>query len=124
MPRVIQAKKNKEAVSIAYVENIVDLWNAIIEADLKVELGSDQSSLHNPFAGGYYPTKMSFDEANEMMANDPERFKEEVYRTLREHVDAVNQLTGKGMYFFDYGNAFLLEANRAGADILNEKGKI
>ncbi|MBN22830.1 MAG: urocanate hydratase [Bdellovibrionaceae bacterium] len=121
--RIKEAQKNKEAVSLAYQGNVVDLWESLVREEIHVDLGSDQSSLHNPFAGGYYPSGMSFEEANEMMAMQPEKFKEEVYRTLRRHVNAINTLSEKGMYFFDYGNAFLLESSRAGADILDSKGE-
>ena len=120
--RAIQARENKEAVSIAYDGNIVDLWERLVERNIDIELGSDQTSLHNPWAGGYYPVGVSFEDANNMMSNNPEQFKKEVQRTLVRHTNAINTLTERGMYFFDYGNAFLLEANRAGADILNEKG--
>jgi len=120
--RIKKAKSNKEGVSLAYQGNIVDLWEKFVEVDLHVELGSDQTSLHNPWAGGYYPAGLSFEEANEMMAEEPEKFKEKVQESLRRHVTAINKLTAKGMYFFDYGNAFLLESSRAGADIINEKG--
>lgn len=120
--RIRQAKENKEAVSLAYQGNIVDLWEAFVEYDLEIEIGSDQTSLHNPWAGGYYPVDMSLEESNEMMVNEPEKFKEKVQETLRRHVLAINKLTAKGMYFFDYGNAFLLESSRAGADILKENG--
>ena len=120
--RALQAKENKEAVSIAYDGNIVDLWEKLVERNVKVELGSDQTSLHNPWAGGYYPAGISFEDANNMMANNPEQFKKEVQKTLVRHTNAINTLSERGMYFFDYGNAFLLEASRAGANILNEKG--
>ena len=122
MDRISKAKADKEVVSLAYVGNIVDLWEKFVEVDMHVELGSDQTSLHNPWAGGYYPVGMSYEEANDMMAHNPEQFKLEVQKTLKRHVNAINALTAKGMYFFDYGNAFLLEASRADADILNEKG--
>ena len=121
--RALKASAAKEAISLAYQGNIVDLWERLAERDIKVDLGSDQTSLHNPFAGGYYPAGLSFEESNRMMAQEPERFKEEVYKTLRRHVAAINRLTARGMYFFDYGNAFLLEASRAGADILTTDGK-
>ena len=121
--RINKAKENKEAVSLAYQGNIVDLWEKFVEVDMHIELGSDQTSLHNPWAGGYYPVGVPFEEANKMMAEQPELFKEKVQDTLRRHVAAVNKLTGKGMYFFDYGNAFLLESSRAGADIMKEDGK-
>ncbi len=118
--RVQNAIANKETVSIAYDGNIVEVWERFNEDDVHIDLGSDQTSLHNPWAGGYYPVELSYDQANEMMANDPENFKKEVQKTLRRHVDAVNAHTAKGTYFFDYGNAFLLEASRAGADIMAE----
>ena len=120
--RAILAKENKEAISIAYNGHIVDLWEKIIERNLKVDIGSDQTSLHNPWAGGYYPQGMSLEDANSLMVENPVEFKEKVQETLRSHVIAINTLTEKGMYFFDYGNAFLLESKRAGADVLDEKG--
>lgn len=120
--RVIKAKENKEIVSIAYQGNVVDVWEKFDQENIYIDLGSDQTSLHNPWAGGYYPVGMSFDEANEMMANDPILFKEHIQDTLRRHATAVNNHTAKGTYFFDYGNAFLLEASRAGADIMAEDG--
>ena len=120
--RAILAKENKEAISIAYNGHIVDLWEKIIERNLKVDIGSDQTSLHNPWAGGYYPQGMSLEDANSLMVENPVVFKEKVQETLRSHVIAINTLTKKGMYFFDYGNAFLLESKRAGADVLDEKG--
>ena len=120
--RVKIARENKETVSIAYHGNIVDLWEKAAEDNIEVNLGSDQTSLHNPWAGGYYPAGVSFEEAKEMMAKDPETFKAKVKDTLRRHVAAVNKLTSAGMYFFDYGNAFLLESSRAGADILKADG--
>jgi len=120
--RVKQAKANKEVVSIAYQGNVVDVWEKFLTEDIYIDLGSDQTSLHNPWAGGYYPVGMSFDEANEMMANEPEKFKAAIQDTLRKHADAVNKHTAKGTYFFDYGNAFLLEASRAGADIMAPNG--
>ncbi|MBT6013404.1 MAG: urocanate hydratase [Flavobacteriales bacterium] len=120
--RAVQARENKEAVSIAYDGNIVDLWEKLVEREIHIELGSDQTSLHNPWSGGYYPVGMSFEDANDMMANKPEQFKEEVQKTLVRHTNAINTLTERGMYFFDYGNAFLLEASRAGADIVKENG--
>ena len=120
--RIRLAIKVNIPVSLAYLGNIVDLWERLAIEDITIDLGSDQTSLHNPWAGGYYPTDYSFEEANEMMANDPEKFKQAVHDTLKRHVNAINRLTGKGMYFFDYGNAFLLEASRAGADILNQNG--
>jgi urocanate hydratase len=111
-----QAKK--EAHSIAFLGNIVDLWERMVERGVKVDLGSDQTSLHNPWAGGYYPAGLSFEEANAKMANDPGSFKKAVHASLRRQAEAINRLTENGMYFFDYGNAFLLEASRAGADIM------
>ncbi|MDG1660495.1 MAG: urocanate hydratase [Winogradskyella sp.] len=117
--RVKKAKANKETISIAYLGNIVDVWEKFNEADIYIDLGSDQTSLHNPWAGGYYPVNLSFDESNKMMVNNPELFKTKVQETLRRHADAINKHTEKGTYFFDYGNAFLLEASRAGADIMN-----
>ena len=119
LARTKQAQNNKEAVSLVYQGNIVELWEKLVSEDFKVDLGSDQTSLHNPWAGGYYPAGYTLEEANEMMANEPKRFKEEVQKTLRRHVVAVNTLSDKGMYFFDYGNAFLLESSRAGADIMD-----
>ena len=121
--KVNEARANKVARSFAYQGNVVDLWEYAAEHDIQVDLGSDQTSLHNPFAGGYYPVGYSFEESKQMMAEAPEKFKDAVYASLRRHVAAVNKLTAKGMYFFDYGNAFLLESSRAGADILNADGK-
>ena len=121
--RVREAKKNKEVVSIAYQGNIVDVWERFDKEDIYIDLGSDQTSLHNPWAGGYYPVEMSFEDANDMMANEPEKFKEAIQETLRRHATAVNKHSNKGTYFFDYGNAFLLEASRAGADIMSDDGK-
>ncbi len=117
IPRIKTAQANKEAVSLAYQGNVVDLWERIVKKDIKVDVGSDQTSLHNPWAGGYYPVGLSLEESNQMMAENPDQFKEEVQKTLVRHANAVNTLTAKNMYFFDYGNAFLLEAGRAGADI-------
>lgn len=121
--RIRKAKAAREAVSIAYQGNIVDLWEAFVKYDLQVELGSDQTSLHNPWAGGYYPAGLSFDEANSMMASDPDTFKKKVQESLVRHVDAINILSQRGMYFWDYGNAFLLEAGRAGADVFAGEGR-
>ena len=121
--RALKASAAHEAVSLAYQGNVVDLWERLADRDIRVDLGSDQTSLHNPFAGGYYPVGFSLEESNRMMAQEPERFKQEVYNTLRRHVAAINRLTAQGMYFFDYGNAFLLEASRAGADILKDDGR-
>lgn len=124
MARVKLAKENKEVVSIAFQGNIVDVWERFAQDDVKVDLGSDQTSLHNPWAGGYYPIGLTCEESNEMMANNPELFKEKVQETLRRHVAAVNKCVAKfNTYFFDYGNAFLLESSRAGADIMKEDGK-
>ena len=122
VPRVQTALANKEVVSIAYLGNVVDVWEKFDQENVHIDLGSDQTSLHNPWAGGYYPTGFTFEESNEMMANNPEQFKIEVQKTLRHHADAINKHTAKGTYFFDYGNAFLLEASRAGADIMAENG--
>ncbi len=122
MPRIRKAVAAKETVSIAYQGNVVDLWERLADEDIKVDLGSDQTSLHNPFAGGYYPVGHSLEESNELMASNPELFKQEVYESLRRQVAAINRLTAQGMYFFDYGNAFLLESSRAGADILKKDG--
>ena len=122
VPRVKKALENKETVSIAYLGNIVDVWEKFDTENLHIDLGSDQTSLHNPWAGGYYPTGFTFEESNEMMANQPEKFKEEVQKTLRRHATAINKHTAKGTYFFDYGNAFLLEASRADADIMAPNG--
>lgn len=123
IPAIRKAVEEKRVVSMAYVGNIVDLWERLAEEHIRVDLGSDQTSLHNPWAGGYYPVGMSLEESNRMMAEAPEQFKEKVRASLRRQVDAINKLTAKGMYFFDYGNAFLLEASRAGADILRKDGK-
>ena len=120
--RVRPSVAAEEAVSYAYLGNVVEVWEAFDEAGIFVDLGSDQTSLHNPWAGGYYPAGLSFTEANDMMAQDPERFRTEVQSSLKRHADAVNRHTEKGTYFFDYGNAFLLEASRAGADIMAEDG--
>jgi len=120
--RVREAKANKEVVSLAYLGNIVEVWEKFDKEDIFIDLGSDQTSLHNPWAGGYYPVGMTFEESNDMMAQNPELFKEKVKKTLIRHAEAVNQHTAKGTYFFDYGNAFLLEASRAGADILADNG--
>ncbi|MFZ4105024.1 urocanate hydratase [Flavobacterium sp.] len=120
VPRVKKALENKEVVSIAYLGNIVDVWERFDQENLHIDLGSDQTSLHNPWAGGYYPIGHTFEESNELMANNPEKFKEEVQKTLRRHASAINKHTEKGTYFFDYGNAFLLEASRAGANVMAE----
>ena len=118
--RVKKAKAEQETVSIAYLGNIVEVWEKFDEADIHIDLGSDQTSLHNPWAGGYYPVDISFEDANNMMANNPQLFKEKVQETLRRHAKAINKHTAKGTYFFDYGNAFLLEASRAGADVMSD----
>ena len=120
--RVILAKKNNEVVSIAYQGNIVDIWEKFEKENIYIDLGSDQSSLHNPWAGGYYPIGLNFDQANEMMVKDPVKFKEQIQETLRRHAASINRHTAQGTYFFDYGNAFLLEASRAGADVMAEDG--
>ncbi|MBO4558419.1 MAG: urocanate hydratase, partial [Bacteroidales bacterium] len=122
LPRIRKAVAAKEVVSLAYVGNVVDLWERLAKEDIKVDLGSDQTSLHNPWAGGYYPVGYSLEESKQMMAEQPERFREAVQASLRRHVAAINALSAKGMYFFDYGNAFLLESSRAGADVLKEDG--
>jgi urocanate hydratase len=120
--RVKTAKNNKEVVSLAYQGNIVEVWEKFDRENIFIDLGSDQTSLHNPWAGGYYPVDLSFEEANEMMAENPELFKDKVQESLRRQTTAINNHTAKGTYFFDYGNAFLLEAGRAGADIMNNDG--
>lgn len=122
MERILRAKSGGEAVSLAYQGNIVDLWEKFLEKNICPELGSDQTSLHNPWAGGYYPAGIGFEESNRMMAEEPEKFAAAVRETLVRHSAAVNKLSARGMYFFDYGNAFLLEASRAGADIMNPDG--
>ena len=120
----LEFQSAKRARSIAYLGNIVDLWERMVARDVHVDLGSDQTSLHNPWAGGYYPQGMSYEEANTMMAEDPATFKQRIQETLKRHVKAVNALVEKGMYFFDYGNAFLLESSRAGAEIMDEEGEL
>ena len=122
LPRIREAREKKQAVSLAYQGNIVDLWERLAEEGVQVDLGSDQTSLHNPWAGGYYPVGYSYEESNRMMAEEPERFQECVKESLRRQAAAINKLADKGMYFFDYGNAFLLEASRAGADIVRPDG--
>ena len=122
IPRIRKAMEGKETVSLAYVGNVVDLWERLAGENIPVDLGSDQTSLHNPWAGGYYPVGLSFEESVRMMAEEPEKFREAVRASLRRHVAAINKLSAKGMYFFDYGNAFLLESSRAGADILKADG--
>ncbi|ALM48634.1 urocanate hydratase [Flavobacterium psychrophilum] len=120
--RVESAKANKEVVSIAYQGNVVEVWEAFDKQDIYIDLGSDQTSLHNPWAGGYYPVGLSLEESNKMMADNPELFKQKVHESLRRQADAINKHTAKGTYFFDYGNAFLLEASRAGADVMAANG--
>lgn len=120
--RVRAAQEAKEVVSIAYLGNVVEVWEKFDTENIHIDLGSDQTSLHNPWAGGYYPMGLTFEASNQMMATDPEGFKKEVQATLVRHAEAVNKHTAKGTYFFDYGNAFLLEASRAGADIMAENG--
>ena len=123
IPRIRKAVADKETVSLAYVGNIVDLWERLADEGVKVDLGSDQTSLHNPWAGGYYPVGLSYEESNRMMAEEPQRFREHVQESLRRQVAAINRLAAEGMYFFDYGNAFLLESSRAGADVMGEDGR-
>ena len=122
MERIAKAVAAKEVVSLAYVGNVVELWERLAADGVAVDLGSDQTSLHNPWAGGYYPVGYSYEESNRMMAEEPERFREAVQSSLRRQVAAINSLTERGMYFFDYGNAFLLESSSAGADILKADG--
>ena len=121
--RMIEARDGGEAISIGYVGNVVDLWERLLERDVRVDLGSDQTSLHNPLQGGYFPVDLSLEEAKILMADNPEKFHESVRSSLLRHASAVNQLSDKGMHFWDYGNAFLLECSRAGADVLQEDGK-
>ena len=123
IPRIRKAVADKETVSLAYVGNIVDLWERLADEGVKVDLGSDQTSLHNPWAGGYYPVGLSYEESNRMMAEEPQRFRKHVQESLRRQVAAINRLAAEGMYFFDYGNAFLLESSRAGADVMREDGR-
>jgi len=121
--RMDRARSNREAVSLAYHGNIVDLWEKLAKENVDIELGSDQTSLHNPFAGGYYPAGLSFQDAGDMMVKDPVGFRRKVYESLVRQVEAINLMTGRGMYFWDYGNAFLLEAGRAGADVFGKGGR-
>ena len=121
--KMISASDNKLGTSIGYVGNIVDLWERVVEREVFVHLGSDQTSLHNPFQGGYFPAGLSFDESQSLMHENPDDFKEQVQNTLKRHVRAINHLSNQGMFFWDYGNAFLLESGRAGADIFNENGE-
>ena len=123
IPRIRKAIADKEVVSMAYVGNVVDLWERLAKEQIKVDLGSDQTSLHNPWAGGYYPVGYSYEASNKMMAEEPERFRECVQASLRRQVAAINKLTARGMYFFDYGNAFLLESSRAGAEVMGRGGR-
>ncbi|MDR1592436.1 MAG: urocanate hydratase [Prevotellaceae bacterium] len=123
LPRIMAASRKKEAVSLAYQGNVVDLWERLQQENIPVDLGSDQTSLHNPWAGGYYPAGYSYEESNRLMVEDPEAFKAAVQNSLRRQIAAINQLTAQGMYFFDYGNAFLLEASRAGADVMSANGR-
>ncbi|MDE6446367.1 MAG: urocanate hydratase [Alistipes sp.] len=123
MPRIRKAVAEREVVSLAYVGNVVDLWERLAAEEIAVDLGSDQTSLHNPWAGGYYPVGLSYEASNKMMAEEPVRFRECVQESLRRQADAINKLTARGMYFFDYGNAFLLEASRAGAAVMGEGGR-
>lgn len=123
VPRIREACRAREVVSMAYVGNVVDLWERLAAEEIPVDLGSDQTSLHNPWAGGYYPVDVSYEASNKMMAEEPARFRECVQESLRRQVDAINKLTARGMYFFDYGNAFLLEASRAGAAVMGEGGR-
>ena len=123
IPRMQDARKKKEAVSLAYHGNVVDLWERLADDNINVDLGSDQTSLHNPFAGGYYPAGLSFEESNRMMTEKPEQFRSHVKESLKRQVEAINRLAERGMYFWDYGNAFLLEAGRAGAEIVDGNGK-
>jgi urocanate hydratase len=122
MPRIRAAKEKKEAVAIAYQGNVVDLWEGLQAENMYIDLGSDQTSLHNPWAGGYYPVGMTMEESNEMMVKDPTRFKYEIQKSLVRQVTAINKIASRGMYFWDYGNAFLLEAGRAGADVIKGDG--
>ena len=123
IPRIRRALADAEVVSMAYQGNIVDLWERLADENIRVDLGSDQTSLHNPWAGGYYPAGLTYEQSRMMMAEDPEQFKQQVQMSLRRQVAAINKLTARGMYFFDYGNAFMLEASRAGADIVDSEGK-
>jgi len=122
LTKVQESRRIQEVKAYAYLGNIVDLWEKLVEAEIPVDLGSDQTSLHNPWAGGYYPVGLSYEESNRMLAEEPEKFKERIQETLRRHATAVNALADRGMYFFDYGNAFLLEAGRAKADVFKKNG--
>ena len=121
--RVRYALEKGQVISFGYIGNVVHVWERFLDEGIKIDLGSDQTSLHNPYNGGYYPVELSFDEANRMMAARPEKFREYVHRSLRRQVDAINKHAERGTYFFDYGNAFLLESSRAGADILQPDGR-
>jgi urocanate hydratase len=121
--RLRNAQKNREATSLAYQGNVVDLWEKLVQEKIEIDLGSDQTSLHNPFSGGYYPVDLSFEESNTLMVQNPNLFREKVYSSLRRQVVAINQLSDRGMYFWDYGNAFLLEAKRAGAAVTGKQGE-
>lgn len=120
--RLREAIENKEAVSIAYQGNVVDLWERLVDEEIHIDMGSDQTSLHNPYSGGYYPAGLSLEEADRMMTEEPEKFREKVHQSLKRQVHAINKMVNRGMFFWDYGNAFLLESSRAGADILKEDG--
>jgi len=120
--RMLSARQNKEAVSLAYQGNVVDLWEKLAKENISIDLGSDQTSLHNPFSGGYYPAGLSLEESNQLMAKNPELFQEKVRESLKRQVNAINKLSGKGMYFWDYGNAFLLEVKRAEAAVSKPDG--
>ena len=119
---MVNAASNNKAISVGHIGNIVELWERIVERNVNVDLGSDQTSLHNPYQGGYFPADYTYEESTTMMSNAPEKFKQEIQKTLRRHADAINTLSSNGMFFWDYGNAFLLEASRVGADVLNEDG--
>ena len=119
---MLNAAKLGKPISVGHIGNIVELWERIVERNISVDLGSDQTSLHNPYQGGYFPADYTFDESTAMMSEDPERFTEEIQKTLRRHAEAINTLSARGMFFWDYGNAFLLEASRVGADVLKEDG--
>ncbi len=120
--RMDKARRNREAVSLAFLGNVVDLWEKLVKEGISVDLGSDQTSLHNPWAGGYYPAGISFQESNRLIRVDPAKFREMVRQSLRRQVEAINQMTARGMYFWDYGNAFLLESGRSGADVFKGDG--
>lgn len=122
IPQIRKSMEERRTVSMAYVGNVVDLWERLADENIRVDLGSDQTSLHNPWAGGYYPAGLSMEESKRLMADEPELFREKVQESLRRQVSAINRLTDRGMYFFDYGNAFLLQAKRAGADIVKADG--